>query len=53
MDSKHHFRTKHIFRPTFFQKSLQPTTIDGYRLAIADKTGNSVLNITRGDYLNK
>ena len=52
--SKHYFKTNHIFPPTFFQeKSLQPSIIDGYRFTIADKTGSSILNITRGGYLNR
>ena len=33
----------------FFQeKNLQPSTIDRCKLATADKTGNSILNITQG-----
>ena len=40
-------------RHFFQEKSLQPSTIDGYRLAIADKADNSILNITGGDYHNR
>ena len=35
----------------FQDKKLQPSTIDGYRSAIADKLGNSPINISKDDNL--
>ena len=35
----------------FEVKNLQPSTIDGYRSAIADKLGNVTVNISKGDNL--
>ena len=35
----------------FEDRKLQPSTIDGYRSAIADKLGNSTLNISKGENL--
>ena len=32
---------------------MQPSTIDGYRLAIADKVGNATVNISRNENLNR
>ena len=40
---------KHFF---FQEKNLQPSTIDGYRTAIADKIGNDSLNISKDENLN-
>ena len=37
----------------FEVKKLQPSTIDGYRSAIADKLGNSTLNISKDDNLTR
>ena len=37
----------------FQEKNLQPSTIDGYRSAIADKLGNASLNISKDDNLNR
>ena len=35
----------------FEERKLQPSTIDGYRSAIADKLGNSILNISKDENL--
>ena len=35
----------------FQDKKLQPSTIDGYRSAIADKLGNSSINVSKDDNL--
>ena len=35
----------------FQEKNLQPSTIDGYRSAIADKLGNSSLNVSKDENL--
>ena len=35
----------------FQDRKLQPSTIDGYRSAIADKLGNSPINISKGENL--
>ena len=35
----------------FEERNLQPSTIDGYRSAIADKLGNSTLNISKDETL--
>ena len=37
----------------FQEKKLQPSTIDGYRSAIADKVGNLTVNISRNEKLNR
>ena len=37
----------------FEDKKLQPSTIDGYRSAIADKLGNPTLNISKDDNLTR
>ena len=37
----------------FQEKKLQPSTIDGYRSAIADKVGNLTMNISRNENLNR
>ena len=37
----------------FQEKNLQPSTIDGYRSAIADKLGNSSLNISKDENLTR
>ena len=37
----------------FQDKKLQPSTIDGYRSAIADKLGNSPINISKDDNLTR
>ena len=37
----------------FEVKNLQPSTIDGYRSAIADKLGNVTLNISKDDNLTR
>ena len=37
----------------FQEKKLQPSTIDGYRSAIADKLGNEPVNISRDDNLTR
>ena len=39
----------HIFQ----DKKLQPSTIDGYRSAIADKVGNFTVNISKNENLNR
>ena len=35
----------------FQDRKLQPSTIDGYRLAIADKSGNSTINVSKDENL--
>ena len=37
----------------FQDRKLQPSTIDGYRLAIADKLGNSPINISKDENLTR
>ena len=37
----------------FQDKKLQPGTIDGYRSAIADKLGNSTINVSRDENLTR
>ena len=37
----------------FEDKKLQPSTIDGYRSAIADKLGNTTVNISKHDNLTR
>ena len=37
----------------FQEKRLQPSTIDGYRTAIADKVGNSKINISKDENLTR
>ena len=37
----------------FHDRKLQPSTIDGYRSAIADKLGNSSLNISKNENLTR
>ena len=37
----------------FEVKKLQPSTIDGYRSAIADKLGNTTVNISKDDNLTR
>ena len=37
----------------FQDKKLQPGTIDGYRSAIADKLGNSTINVTKDENLTR
>ena len=37
----------------FEERKLQPSTIDGYRSAIADKLGNSTLNISQDENLTR
>ena len=37
----------------FQEKNLQPSTIDGYRSAIADKLGNSSLNVSKDENLTR
>ena len=37
----------------FEVKNLQPSTIDGYRSAIADKLGNTTVNISKDDNLTR
>ena len=37
----------------FEERKLQPSTIDGYRFAIADKLGNSTLNISKDENLTR
>ena len=37
----------------FENRKLQPSTIDGYRSAIADKLGNSALNISKDENLTR
>ena len=37
----------------FQDRNLQPSTIDGYRLAIADKLGNSPFNISKHESLTR
>ena len=37
----------------FQDKKLQPGTIDGYRSAIADKLGNSAINVSRDENLTR
>ena len=37
----------------FEDRKLQPNTIDGYRSAIADKLGNSILNISKDENLTR
>ena len=36
----------------FQEKNLQPSTIDGYRSAIADKLGNASVNVSKDENLN-
>ena len=37
----------------FQEKKLQPSTIDGYRSAIADKLGNSTINVGKDENLSR
>ena len=37
----------------FQEKNLQPSTIDGYRSAIADKLGNTLVNVGKDDNLTR
>ena len=37
----------------FQDRKLQPSTIDGYRSAIADKLGNSPINISKDENLTR
>ena len=37
----------------FQEKNLQPSTIDGYRSAIADKLGNASLNVSKDENLTR
>ena len=37
----------------FQDRKLQPSTIDGYRSAIADKLGNSPINISKNENLTR
>ena len=37
----------------FQDKKLQPSTIDGYRSAIADKLGNSTINVSKDENLTR
>ena len=37
----------------FEDKELQPSTIDGYRSAIADKLGNTTVNVSKDDNLTR
>ena len=37
----------------FEDKKLQPSTIDGYRSAIADKLGSAIINISKDDNLTR
>ena len=37
----------------FEDRKLQPSTIDGYRSAIADKLGNSVVNVSKDENLTR
>ena len=37
----------------FQDRKLQPSTIDGYRSAIADRLGNSPINISKDEYLTR
>ena len=37
----------------FQDKKLQPGTIDGYRSAIADKLGNSTINVSKDENLTR
>ena len=37
----------------FSEKNLQPSTIDGYRTAIADMLGNDSLNISKDENLSR
>ena len=37
----------------FQEKNLQPSTIDGYRSAIADKLGNTSINVSKDDNLTR
>ena len=37
----------------FQEKNLQPSTIDGYRSAIADKLGNTSINVGKDDNLTR
>ena len=52
-----HFRTPPVksvadfLMYLFEERKLQPSTIDGYRSAIADKLGNSTLNISKDENL--
>ena len=37
----------------FQERKLQPSTIDSYRSAIADKLGNSPINVSKNEHLNR
>ena len=37
----------------FEDRKLQPSTIDGYRSAIADKLGSTTINISKDDNLTR
>ena len=41
------------FLHLFQDKKLQPGTIDGYRSAIADKLGNSTINVSKDENFNR
>ena len=42
-----------FFLHLFQDRKLQPSTIDGYRSAIADKVGNFTVNISKNENLNR
>ena len=42
-----------FFLHLFQEKKLQPSTIDGYRSAIADKLGNSTINVSKDENLSR
>ena len=52
--SGHHLKAIADFLLHLFQdKKLQPGTIDGYRSAIADKLGNSTINVSKDENLTR
>ena len=43
----------HFLLYLFQVKKLQPSTIDGYRSAIADKLGNTPINVSKDENLTR
>ena len=49
--SGHHLKIAVFLLHLFQDRKLQPGTIDGYRSAIADKLGNSTINVSKDENL--
>ena len=43
----------HFLMYFFLDRKLQPSTIDGYRSGIADKLGNSLINVSKDENLTR